>query len=213
MNIVYEDTASDKDIDSYKNQIDTKRYEKIEYLAEGNFGIVFKAFDKNNKKTVAIKVVEIQDPSFLWEKEVAMLRKYFIAKPDCPHPNVLCFYDIMINEYYAVFVTELLLGYTFQEILMRKISIVPAILQNVKFSHKHLPPTNMDIVHQEVIEFLTATKQILEGLVWMHSKQIAHRDIHPGNLFISKNKQIVTILDFGLSCVANDDNETVCILH
>lgn len=54
-------------------------------------------------------------------------------------------------------------------------------------------------------------KQLAEGLQYMHSLNIIHRDIKLGNLLIQND--ILKIADFGLAVKLNDDEEernTLC---
>ncbi len=46
--------------------------------------------------------------------------------------------------------------------------------------------------------------QILEGLIYLHSKGIIHRDLKPGNIFISKGA--IKIGDFGLATITRESN-------
>ena len=48
--------------------------------------------------------------------------------------------------------------------------------------------------------------QIIQGLHYLHGKQIAHRDLKPENLLISDDNQI-RIADFGLSAVCVDHEQ------
>ena len=51
------------------------------------------------------------------------------------------------------------------------------------------------IPYTQVISF---TKQILQGLAYLHDKKILHRDIKPQNLLID-NSNVIKLCDFGLS--------------
>ncbi|EKX48300.1 hypothetical protein GUITHDRAFT_39878, partial [Guillardia theta CCMP2712] len=55
-------------------------------------------------------------------------------------------------------------------------------------------------------------RQIVTGIEYLHSHNIAHRDLKLSNLLLTSDKRI-KISDFGLSIVLNNDNkesETVC---
>ena len=51
-------------------------------------------------------------------------------------------------------------------------------------------------------KFLQLFKPFLKGLIKLHSNGIIHRDIKPANVLIKKTK--ISLIDFGLSCRAND---------
>ena len=46
--------------------------------------------------------------------------------------------------------------------------------------------------------------QLINGLEYIHSKNICHRDLKPENLLLTKNK-IIKIIDFGLSHKLNNN--------
>lgn len=48
-------------------------------------------------------------------------------------------------------------------------------------------------------EYEKIVSQILDALVYVHSKQIIHRDLKPENILITNNGNNVKIIDFGLS--------------
>lgn len=56
-------------------------------------------------------------------------------------------------------------------------------------------------------EFIRSTivPNVTEGLKYLHSCGIIHRDIRPGNLLLSNNEQSVLITDFGISEVKGDE--------
>ncbi|KAI4877980.1 hypothetical protein NFI96_027960, partial [Prochilodus magdalenae] len=56
-----------------------------------------------------------------------------------------------------------------------------------------------NLMENEAIEFM---KQILKGVAFMHSKQIAHFDLKPENIMLSDKKvehPEIKIIDFGLA--------------
>lgn len=48
-------------------------------------------------------------------------------------------------------------------------------------------------------------KGVTSAVAYMHQSNIIHRDLKPENLLISKNADVVKIIDFGLSKVLNGD--------
>ena len=64
---------------------------------------------------------------------------------------------------------------------------------------EHFVPLDQNIV----LKFL---KQLLNGLKYIHSKNIAHRDIKPDNILLDKDNNI-KITDFGISAKFKDNNE------
>ena len=53
-------------------------------------------------------------------------------------------------------------------------------------------------------------KQIIEGVKFIHSKNVIHRDLKPNNiLFLDKEKTHVVIIDFGISGISNGLNKEI----
>lgn len=50
-------------------------------------------------------------------------------------------------------------------------------------------------------------KQILDGVLYLHTKSVVHLDIRPENLLFDFNKEKVILIDFGsavdLTCLGN----------
>lgn len=157
---------------------DILKYEKVFKIGQGTFGEVFKAKHKQTKKFVALKKVLMEN-----EKEgfpITALREIRILQL-LKHENVVNLIEIcrtkasLSNEYKATFY----LVFDFCEHdLAGLLSNV-----NVKFS-----PGEIKKVMQ----------QLLNGLYFIHSNKILHRDMKAANILITKNG-VLKLADFGLA--------------
>jgi hypothetical protein len=153
------------------------RYTILEKIGEGGMGIVYKARDPVIERIVAIKSI-----SALLGVDASTKSRFLRearSAGQLNHKNIITIYDLGTEEGQVYLAMEYLEG----EDLKTKISKrVPMCLE----------------------EKLQIIIQVCEGLSHAHSRQIVHRDIKPGNIFITSSGQ-VKILDFGLAqYVASD---------
>jgi serine/threonine protein kinase/WD40 repeat protein len=145
-------------------------YEILSALGAGGMGEVYRARDTRLARDVAVKVLPV---SFAADPE--RLRRFeqeARAVAALNHPNILAIFDIGQHGETHFLVSELLEGETLREVLRRG---VPS--------------------HRKAVEYAI---QIAHGLGAAHEKDIAHRDLKPDNLFITRDGR-VKILDFGLA--------------
>ncbi|KAF9412202.1 hypothetical protein HW555_009225 [Spodoptera exigua] len=158
---------------------ESSKYEKVAKIGQGTFGEVFKARARNsNKKFVAMKKVLMDN-----EKEgfpITALREIKILQL-LKHENVVNLIEIcrtkatFHNKYRSTFY----LVFDFCEHdLAGLLSNV-----NVKFS---------------LGEIKKVMQQLLNGLYYIHSNKILHRDMKAANVLITKNG-ILKLADFGLA--------------
>jgi len=162
------------------------RYELISKLGSGGFSTVFKANDVLLDREVAIKILKAS----LHEDEELVNRFLLEAKltSKLSHPNTLTVHDFgRDDEGHCFFVTELLVGQSLHERLYRS-----------------------EITVQEALQ---VASQITLGLGEAHSKEIVHRDIKPGNIFLIEShvpmEPLVKLLDFGIAKSVGLDGQTV----
>ncbi|XP_076047403.1 serine/threonine-protein kinase Chk1-like [Oratosquilla oratoria] len=61
---------------------------------------------------------------------------------------------------------------------------------------------------QETLKYF---EQLMQGVHYLHSRGVIHRDLKPGNLLLTE-KKVLKISDFGLSCVFIDNGQEVCLM-
>lgn len=158
---------------------DASKYEKVAKIGQGTFGEVFKAKDKKNpKKYVAMKKVLMDN-----EKEgfpITALREIRILQL-LKHHNVVNLIEICRTKANASmkYKSTFYLVFDFCEHdLAGLLSNV-----NVKFS---------------LGEIKKVMQQLLNGLYYIHSNKILHRDMKAANVLITKTG-VLKLADFGLA--------------
>jgi RNA polymerase sigma-70 factor, ECF subfamily len=137
-------------------------------------GEVYRARDSRLDRDVAIKVL----PENLAGDAEALARFQREAKAlaAVSHPNLVALYDIGIDQGISFAVMEFLAGETLLQRLAR--GAIPL---------------------DRVLEIGAA---VAEGLATAHAHGVIHRDLKPGNIFLTANGQ-TKILDFGLARFAD----------
>jgi eukaryotic-like serine/threonine-protein kinase len=145
-------------------------YEVTARLGGGGMGVVYRARDTRLGREVALKF--LHPASGRTPQAMARFQREASAVSALNHPNICTLYDVGTHEGHPFLVLELLEGMTFKELLPK--APLPA---------------------RRVAEF---GAQIADALDTAHGKGIVHRDIKPGNLFLTPRGQ-VKVLDFGLA--------------
>ncbi|XP_059479517.1 cyclin-dependent kinase 7 [Neocloeon triangulifer] len=150
-----------------------KRYEKIDFLGEGQFATVYKAKDIETDTIVAVKKIKIG--SRIEAKDGinrTALREIKLLQ-ELTHENVIGLLDVFGHKSNVSLVFDFM--DTDMEILIKDSSIV-------------LTPANIKA-------YMVMT---LQGLEYLHMNWILHRDLKPNNLLLDSNG-ILKIGDFGLA--------------
>jgi serine/threonine protein kinase len=154
-------------------------YRVLRIIGGGGMGMVFEAEDLKLGRRVALKFL----PEELASDPVALRRFEREAQTASAlnHPNICTIYGVEEYEGQPFIAMELLEGDT---LLHRIDSSAPKEI---------LLDTLLDVAIQ-----------ICNGLQAAHDKEIIHRDIKPGNIFLTKQGH-VKILDFGLAKLAESE--------
>ena len=145
-------------------------YKILAKLGEGGMGVVYKAEDTRLKRTVALKFLS---PSI----SDATARKRFVqeaqAASSLEHPNICSIHEIDETPEGRLFIV---MPCYEGETLQAKIDRGPMRLE----------------------EAVDIASQVASGLSKAHEKEIVHRDIKPGNIFITSDG-LAKVVDFGLA--------------
>eukprot|EP00879_Flechtneria_rotunda_P025340 GHRR01026919.1.p1 GENE.GHRR01026919.1~~GHRR01026919.1.p1 ORF type:complete len:237 (+),score=52.84 GHRR01026919.1:889-1599(+) len=149
-----------------------EKYEKIERVGEGTYGVVYKARDTRTNMIVALKKIRLEQeeegvPSTAI-REIALLK-------ELNHPNVVRLYDVIHAD------RRLYLVFEYLDLDLKKLMDA-------------LPGFSQD--HRLIKLYLY---QMLSGIAYCHSRRILHRDLKPQNLLIDRQHNQLKLADFGLA--------------
>lgn len=159
-----------------------ERYELMQRLGKGAYGIVWKAMDKKYKQTVALKKVF---DAFRNSTDAQRTYREVIFLQDLNgHDNVVRLRNIVRAENNM----DLYLVFEYMEADLHLV-----IRANI-----------LEDVHRQYIIY-----QILKALKYVHSAGLIHRDLKPANVLINSDV-IIKVADFGLArsvAFTGDDND------
>ncbi|MBY0549060.1 MAG: protein kinase [Candidatus Obscuribacterales bacterium] len=160
-------------------------YSVLSLIGRGGMASVYKIYDKALGKTFAAKVMNPEKAA-----EPVALKRFadeVEAAASMTHGNIAAVYSHGVTAGNVPFLfMDYLEGETLSEILQREEKIEP-------------------------IRALGLFQQICEALIHAHMKGVVHRDLKPGNIFISKNEEgteVVKLVDFGIAKLQYRDDDS-----
>lgn len=157
------------------NEIINERYKILNVLGHGGMSDVYEARDIIFKRNVAIKLIKTE----FSDKAENLIRFENEARFSSAinHPNIIKIYDYNTYKGLPYIVNEYVRGQTLRDVLDFKRRLT-------------------------VKESCRIMIQLCDALIFIHSKNIIHRDIKPNNIFYNASGDI-KLGDFGISYLIN----------
>jgi serine/threonine protein kinase len=153
------------------------KYRILSKIGQGGMGVVYKALDPKIERVLAVKIISARLDT---EPELrSRFRQEARSAAQLSHKNIITIFEYDEEDGLAYLAMEFLDG----EDLKTKIS-----------NRQWMP----------LEQKLRIMKEVAEGLSHAHKMGVIHRDIKPGNIFITRSGEI-KILDFGLARLTSSE--------
>ncbi|MEW5308342.1 MAG: hypothetical protein WDW38_000311 [Sanguina aurantia] len=150
------------------------KYEVLQEIGSGTYGVVYKARQLSNNETVAIKQMK---PDYEEEGFSSSALREICILLELQHPNVVRLREVL------------------REGGTRKLFLVFDFLD--LDLHALMSTTHFARYSAQLIKVLLY--QMLSGIQYCHQRRILHRDLKPQNLLIEKAGNALQLADFGLA--------------
>ncbi len=156
------------------------KYLLIREVGRGGMGIVWKAWQTDLRRYVALKLLV----GTMWT-EVELKRFYREAQmaASLSHANIASIYEVGSHEGKHFIAMEFVDGDSLAQIM------APASKQGPSRAVRHLPP-------RRAIEVV---RDVALAADYAHSKRIIHRDLKPHNVMVQRSDGRAYVMDFGLA--------------
>ena len=163
-----------------KSSAKIDRYEKLENIGEGTYGVVYKARDTQTGEIYALKKIKLETeqegiPSTAI-REIALLK-------ELQHPNIVRLVNVLHTD------KKLTLVFEYLDQDLKKL---------LDTSVQGFTDIQIKVNHHIVKPFQSYLWQLLAGIAKCHQHKVLHRDLKPQNLLINR-EGILKLADFGLA--------------
>jgi len=152
------------------------RYEIKGKLGQGGIGAVYRAFDKNLNRDVAIKRIVPDGSDMSQEEATQSLLKEAKSLSALQHPNIVTVYDVGLDDDGPYVVMEILEGRTIEEMISQGTFVWE--------------------------DFREVVMQTMEAMIAAQDLDMVHRDLKPANIMVvwlPSGRFQIKLVDFGLA--------------
>ncbi len=151
------------------------KYDVTEVLGKGAMGVVYRAFDPNIRRTVALKTIrkELIDDDDRAASMLARFKNEAQAAGRLSHPGIVSVYEYGEEGDLAYIAMEYVQGNPLREYFNR----------GTRFEDR---------------DAISIMAQLLDALAYAHEQGVYHRDVKPANLIVMTNGRL-KVADFGIA--------------
>lgn len=172
------------------------RFEVRGTLGSGGAGVVYRAYDRQLSREVALKLLRTASGRDLYR-----FKKEFRALADIVHPNLVALHELHAADGAWYFTMELVEGVSFIDWVRpsRKEGGPQRSRADIAAS-----PTDRARLHGALV-------QLADALIALHRAGKLHRDLKPSNVLVTRTGRLA-LLDFGLvATLAEGDPERLAV--
>ncbi|KAH9912238.1 kinase [Epithele typhae] len=158
------------------------RWQQRRFIGAGSFGSVYLAINLDSNTLMAVKEVKFQETSGLTSL-YSYIRDELQVMEMLHHPNVVEYYGIEVHRDKV---------YIFEEYCQG--GSLAALLEHGR------------IEDEGILQVYTL--QMLEGLAYLHSQDVVHRDIKPDNILLD-HMGVIKYVDFGAAKIIAKNQRTL----
>ncbi|KAJ7298827.1 hypothetical protein O6H91_Y391500 [Diphasiastrum complanatum] len=145
------------------------RFDSLQLIGKGSFGDVFKGYDKELMKDVAIKVIDLEEA----EDDIEEIQKEISVLSQCRSPHITEYYGSYLHSTKLWIVMEYMAGGSVSDLLETG------------------PPL-------DEVSIACIVRDLLHALDYLHNEGKIHRDIKAANILLTASGD-VKVADFGVS--------------
>lgn len=163
------------------------RYELVEVLGKGGFGVVYRARQDRKPREVALKVMAYQSSSLAVEPDEMKrrFRREAIMASNLIHPHAVRQFDFGDDDEYFYLAMELVQGDTLSARIEEQGTLSTELIARVGYA-------------------------ALDVLSFAHQRDIVHRDLKPENIMLCEvdgQQDFPKVLDFGAAKTMHGDHD------
>lgn len=174
-------TSSSLDIkhtDLENHRDETPKYRLEEKLHEGGMGAVYRAFDRDIRRNVALKMSSGDNP----RTHLRLIEEAQVTG-QLEHPNIVPIHELGVNADGRLYFTmKLVEGRSLKE-----------VIQQLRDNPDEPPPPEYSRN-----SLLLAFMNVCHAMAFAHSRGVVHRDLKPANIMLGKYGEVL-IVDWGLA--------------